>query len=94
MAKIIKEDIALYETFFDMRLRHLVDHLKDYKNILLEQAVKSQSTTVIFDKDFMIELCDDGFLRCLISYHTSEVEYKAIKESIMNQVNDLLNDED
>lgn len=90
MAEISKKDIDIFNGLFEIDIKYLLKHIRDYKEILLQQAKNSKSTTVIFDKEFMSNLAREGFLRSIKQYHRLESEYDEAGKSIMDQVNDIL----
>jgi len=94
--KVKLVDEILFDRLFDLNVKFLLQHLNDYKNTVLKLTKESDNKVVIPDKEFMIELSEDAFVRALYQYYKLEservTERRLMEDSIMDQVNDILDE--
>lgn len=90
MAEISKRDIDIFNGMFDIDVKSLVSTVREYQALLLQQAKDSRNANVKFDKYFMSDLAKDGFLHVLKIYYDREIEWHEAEESIIKQVDDIL----
>lgn len=88
-----KKNIQLFNALFDMRVRHLVDDFKDYRKILLEQIFASTSEVLKPDKEFMVDMAEDGFVKALSLFAKDRKDKQSAEVDIMKQVSDILGED-
>jgi hypothetical protein len=86
-----KEDIAVFNRYFDLKLKHLNEYILDYRRILMDQVLESANTKVVPDREFLLDLVEEGFVRSLGTYHETKSDELKANRDIMDQVNDILN---
>jgi hypothetical protein len=87
-----KQDIALFNALFELEIKYLVEHARDYKHILLNQILHSDAKQPP-DREFMADMASRGFFRSVQQLVDIEYEKQKAYKNIENQIDDILNGE-
>lgn len=92
MAKIKAYDIYAFNEMFDLKIKHALETLADYKTILLQNCKDSTSKTVDFDTEFMLNMAERGFINCIRMIHKNANESLQADIMIKKQLDEILKD--
>lgn len=91
--KVLPEDIAAFNQAFDIDIKYLVNHVRTYQRELLKMTLESKNKLVSADRQFMLDLVEEGFIRAVTTYITDADKSMREKRDWMDQINDILNND-
>jgi len=91
--KVIQEDITAFNQSFDIGLKYLVNHVRAYQRELLKMTLESKNKVVKADRQFMLDLAEEGFIRTVTTYITDADKSMREKRDWMDQVKNILNND-
>jgi len=92
--KVLPQDITAFNKAFDVEVKYLINHIREYQKELLKMTLESDNKTVNPDRQFMLELVEEGFIKTVTTYITHADKNLKGKRNWMGKVSDILNNHD